>query len=196
MPENLNHIAAKLHQGDKNALSSLLDDHYYIFHSYALKIIGDKTISKEIVLDTFTNLWINRSKLSKVSDFRSYIYSSIRNGAVDYIRKFRRSDIESLSDNYNHILEIKQTPEDIVVSEQELSKINEAIDQLPPRCKEILYLVKEEKLKYKEVAKILGISERTVENHIATAISRLALQLGINIKDKKQSQKLYSILLC
>lgn len=194
MQEKLNQIATQLHQGDKNAISSLLDDYYTLFDNYAFRILGDRTISKEIVLDTFTNIWINRSKLSKVTDFRSYIYSSIRNGSIDYIRKFRRDNIESLADKYDSILEIKETPEDLVVTQQELTKINNAIDKLPPRCKEILYLVKEEKLKYKEVATILGISERTVENHVATAISRLATQLGINVKDKKQTIKMYILL--
>ncbi|MEG1649780.1 MAG: sigma-70 family RNA polymerase sigma factor, partial [Rikenellaceae bacterium] len=150
MQEKLDHIAAKLYQGDKSAISSLLDNYYTIYYNYAYRIVGDATISKEIVLDTFTNIWINRSKLSKVLNFRSYIYTSIRNEAIDYIRKFRKENIESLADKYDSIIEIKENPENLIITKQELEKINDAINRLPPRCKEILYLVKEEKLKYKE----------------------------------------------
>ena len=65
------------------------------------------------------------------------------------------------------------TPEDDLISKERINRLNKAIDSLPNKCKIAFKLVREDKLKYKEVAAILDISVKTVEAHLASAIKKL-----------------------
>lgn len=65
------------------------------------------------------------------------------------------------------------TPEDDLISKERINQLNKAIDALPAKCKMAFKLVREDKLKYKEVAEILDISIKTLEAHLANAVKKL-----------------------
>jgi RNA polymerase sigma-70 factor (ECF subfamily) len=66
------------------------------------------------------------------------------------------------------------TPEELCISSDIIKKIRMAVDELPPKCRMILQLVKEDRLKYKEVAAVLNISELTVRNQVAIAVKKMS----------------------
>ena len=65
------------------------------------------------------------------------------------------------------------TPEEELISQEGIHRLNLAIDSLPAKCKMAFKLVREDKLKYKEVAAILDISVKTLEAHLTNAVRKL-----------------------
>ena len=65
-------------------------------------------------------------------------------------------------------------PESILITRELRSRIQDAIEQLPPRCKIIFKLIKEDGLSYKEVASIMEISVKTVDTQLYLALKKLA----------------------
>ena len=83
-------------------------------------------------------------------------------------------DIEVHCDRY---IQFHADPETLLVSAEKVTKILLAIDQLPPRCKLIFKLIKEDGLRYKDVAKLLDLSVKTVEAQLAIAIKKIAITI-------------------
>ena len=73
-----------------------------------------------------------------------------------------------------------------MISNEEVTKINKAVAELPNQCRMILFLVRENNMKYKEVAQVLGISQKTVENQINIALKKIAAYLQIETDPIKQ----------
>lgn len=66
-----------------------------------------------------------------------------------------------------------QTPDERLISREEIARINRVINQFPPRCRQVFVLAKIEKLPYKEIARMLGISVKTIDNHVASALRQI-----------------------
>lgn len=178
------------------AFNSLYDLLYTYLYNFALKITRSREISEEVVADVFTNFWIDRDKHSKIKNVVTYLYVAIRNRALNEIEKERRRENISLEDITVEIAEYRCNPELEYISNEEVDKINRAMEQLSPRCKMVLVLSREHNLKYKEVAEVMGISEKTVETQISRALKKMAETLGISMEDTGKKNKLLTYMLC
>lgn len=70
-------------------------------------------------------------------------------------------------------LNIPDLPDESGYDRDTISRLNAAIRELPAKCRHVLYLAKIQKLPYREIARILGISVKTVSNHLTYAMKRL-----------------------
>ena len=104
---------------------------------------------------------------------RLYIYSIARHKAISYYRSIHMEQIELNELSIDLFIHTETTPEDDLISKEKINQLNNAIEALPAKCKTAFKLVREDKLKYKEVAAILEISVKTLEAHLATAIKKL-----------------------
>jgi RNA polymerase sigma-70 factor (ECF subfamily) len=128
---------------------------------------------EEIVSDTFLAVWNNRKSLPDIHNFDSYIYSIARHKVISYYRS-QRIDLVTLEEHSMDFFALTEaSPEENLIKREEEQKLNAAINSLPNKCKMVFKLVREDKLKYKEVAEILDISVKTVEAHLSTAIHKL-----------------------
>ena len=139
--------------------------------------ISSSVEAEEIVSDTFLAVWNNRKSLPKVSNFDSYIYTIAQHKAISYYRSIHMEQIELNELSIDLFIHTETTPEDDLISKERINRLNKAIDSLPNKCKMAFKLVREDKLKYKEVAAILDISVKTVEAHLASAIKKLSESL-------------------
>ncbi|GBU08136.1 DNA-directed RNA polymerase sigma-70 factor [Bacteroidales bacterium] len=131
--------------------------------------------AEEVVSDTFLAIWNNRKTLASIANFNAYIYTIAQRKAIDSFRQ-KHMDTFDLSDQHIDLFACTQTtPEDDLISKEELERLNRAIDSLPEKCKLVFKLIREDKLRYKEVAQILNITVKTVEAHVATAVKKLRL---------------------
>lgn len=129
--------------------------------------------AEELVSDTFLAIWENRRTLLSVGDINAYIYSVARHKAISYYRKRHLDQISFDEISIDFFVNTDTTPEDELISQEEISRLNKAINNLPPKCRMAFKLVREDHLKYKEVAAILHISVKTLETHLATAVKKL-----------------------
>lgn len=168
-----NHVLSELYDGirrdDSKAFEALYHLMYKRLYSVANTILEYKELAEETLEEVFTSLWMNRHK-ADVDNVFTYLYVLTKNKAIDVKRKEVRWDYLTLEDVHDELLYNPVTPESTIVSKEEIKQIYSIIKSLPEKRRNVLMLVKYHGLKNKEVAEILGISVKTVDNHLAAAI--------------------------
>ena len=142
-------------------------------HRFSYSLIKSNEIAEEIVSDVFIKVWQIRSKLMEIENLRVYLYTIAKNFSLNYIAKNYKNRIISLDTiDVEAVIEVKG-PVEMCISADLVRQISQVIRQLPPQCKLIFQLVKEDGLRYKEVAAILDISPLTVRNQLAIAVRKI-----------------------
>jgi RNA polymerase sigma-70 factor (ECF subfamily) len=163
--------------GDQSAYKSLFEHYYDRLHQLAMMVTGSKELSEEIVSDVFIALWRKREKAAEIRNLRVYLYVATRNTALNYRQKLQREAHLSLDDIQTELNAPYSDPEQAYVTKEMTARIRQAIDSLPPKCKMIFKLVKEDGLNYREAAEVLGLSVSTVDNQLVIAVKRVASAL-------------------
>jgi RNA polymerase sigma-70 factor (family 1) len=158
---------------DQKAYEELYVSHYVYLYNFAWSFVKSKQLSEEIVSDVFIKLWERRKDLAKIENLKVYLYVATRNIAFNYLDKQKRTPTNSIDDLEAEFTSIYFDPEQLMITAEMLALIQKAIDQLPPKCKMIFKLVKEDELKYREVAEVLNLSIKTVENQLAIALEKI-----------------------
>ena len=176
---------------DQHAFRQLFRHYYTGLFQFAVSIVKLKEPAEEIVGDLFVAIWNKRSSVTNISNLKVYLYISVKNRCLNYIS--RKADIRSIDPDQLDMAcgELVAGPEDLIVASELLQSVNKAVRELPPKCRVVYKLVKEDGLAYKEVAEVLNISSRTVENHIATAVRKIAAALNIDFSSYHKSSGEY-----
>lgn len=140
---------------------------------YVSFYISSEVETEEIVSDTLLAVWNNRHTLPEVTNFDSYIYAIAKNKVIDHYRIKRIDKVELEENRIDLFIHTATTPEEDLISKEDIERLNRAINALPPKCKMAFKLIREDKLKYKDAAALLDISVKTLEEHIATAVRKL-----------------------
>jgi RNA polymerase sigma-70 factor (family 1) len=143
-------------------------------------------LAEEVVMDVFLKFWNSRKMLLGVQDLKSYFFTAIKRQSLNALRDNKKNHMFIDSLELQTIVELKN-PESDLFTKEFLEYFACCINNLPEKCRIVFKLVKEEDLKYKEVAEILNISEKTVEMHMGLAFKQLRNDLGII--DKKIKTK-------
>jgi len=162
------------HYDDQQAYKLLFTALYPYLYPFARALVKTKEPAEEIVSDVFIKVWEKRKELDKVDNLKLYLYVATRHIALNYLEKEKRKPTNAI-DYFQHaeLISVHLDPEQLLITADMMALLRKAVDQLPPKCKVIFKLVKEDGLKYKEVAEILGISVKTVENQLAIALHKL-----------------------
>ena len=171
--EDLNHIVKRIaYHDDEAAFQELF---YYYFDSllsFSKSFLYNHQLAEEAVEDVFIRLWENRQKLAAVQNIKYYLFRSVKNSTLNYLVKHERKlSLDAAEVNLEYISH--DSPEQLMIASEALNLIRNAINSLPPACKLIFLLVKEERFKYKEVAALLNVSVKTVETQMSLALYRL-----------------------
>ncbi|HEX7846000.1 MAG TPA: RNA polymerase sigma-70 factor [Chitinophagaceae bacterium] len=153
--------------------------YYMLFdqlHRFSFSLVKSNEAAEEIVSDVFIKIWEIRARLAEIENLKVYIYTITKNFSINYIHK-NYKNIPLSIDEMEIDPQVSVNPEELFISAEILNRIRESILQLPPQCRIIFQLVKEDGLKYKEVASILHISPLTVRNQLAIAVRKIASTL-------------------
>jgi len=136
-----------------------------------MRYTRDEAAAKDVVQDCFVKLWNTRRRINPDRSLKSYIYTMVRNRALNLLRD--QADVE-----INHQLASESTfntePEITEDTQSELNKLFKTwIDQLPERQKEAFELSRFEGLDHQEISEVMNLSPKTVNNHIVAALSFL-----------------------
>lgn len=168
-----------LKDGNTEVFESIYNKFYSSLFVYAREYAGSEEVAKELVQDTFLKLWEVKATLKDDTHLSSYLYRITRNNCLNYLkhlkvqekyRDYSASKRMELELNYSAL---SQDSADQLVSEELEEKINQAIDSLPPRCKQVFELSRFHDKKYREIAQDLNISIKTVENQMQKALKVL-----------------------
>ncbi|WP_353122780.1 RNA polymerase sigma-70 factor [Dysgonomonas capnocytophagoides] len=149
-------------------LYNLLYDRFFRISFYYLQ--NDEN-TQEVVLDVFLSLWNKRKDLHTINNFENYCFILLKNASLNYLSKHKNISerIETKAD----FQQSDPTPEENLLNEELLLVYINTLEELPPRCREIFILIREQELSYKEVAEQLNISPKTVDAQIQKAVSTL-----------------------
>ncbi len=150
--------------------------------NFSYAIVKCKETAEEIVSDVFVEIWARRKKLLEIENLKMYIYISVKNASIRKLQLIKKIKKISLDELNVTLAAADPNAEDTLISKDMLQKIEFAINQLPAQCKIIFKLAKDDQLKYKEIAQLLSISVKTIDNHLATALKKIASVLNLPIK--------------
>ncbi len=138
---------------------------------YALRIVDNADDAEDLVEDAFIKAWEAIEKGAEIENFKAFIYRSVRNVCISFLRKKR----ETVGEEY-----IPEVDDEIIDTSVRDAKIWKAIDELPTKCREIFLMSKRDGLTNEEIAEELGLSIKTVKNQMTKAFARLreALSTG------------------
>jgi RNA polymerase sigma-70 factor (ECF subfamily) len=170
-------LMQEIKAGNMFAFDALYRKYNKKLYKFGYSILKSTEEAENLIQDVFLNLWENRHKVEKNSSIKSYVFTITYNSAISIIRKKAR---ESQFIEYLKTLQdINVEPVNVELEYNELtSKLDEIINELPRRQKEVYLLHKVEGLKYNEIAERLNISVNTIENHMSHALKTIRKKLG------------------
>lgn len=162
----------KLAEGNLSAYRFLFDHHFTDLCNFVLIYLHSKELSEEVALEIFTYIWEKRDTLEIRTTFKSYLFAAAKNKAISHYRKAQISVFTSLESSDHLGSDLSESSE--YMETKELRELIEAaINKLPEKSREVYRLAWEENLSHKEIAGQLGITPKTVENHISIALRKL-----------------------
>jgi len=165
-------LAHLLRQQDQNAFSEIYRRHWHILFLHAYKMIRDEDEAKDIVQDIFAGLWNSSATLNISSSLKGYLYVTVRNRILNRIRQTKSSD-DFIGLLAQQLTGVDESTTDLI-NERELQEIiDNEVNKLPPRMKQVFQLSREHFLTHKQIAEKLGTSEETVKKQISGSLKIL-----------------------
>ena len=166
-------IQLRLAQGDEAAFKTLYDYYSPRLYQFAYAIIHSRETAEEIVADVFLQIWNKRVRIASLENLNWYLHITTRNISYTYYRRNNRRKNFDFDEAVLAYYQVHATPEEILIGQEVLQVINQAINDLPAKCRLIFRLVKEDNLKYREVAELLHLTPKTVENQMGIAVKKI-----------------------
>ena len=166
----------RVRSGDHEAFRAMFEALYPSLCSVVARRVGSRAIAEELVQDVFLRVWERREALDPEQSITGYLYRAARNQASNHLKH------RGIADRSRHAIVLSLRPPETATDEQtrfnEIASVaQEAIDELPTRCREIFLLSRHGDLSYAEIARLLGLSVKTVEIQMGRALKTLRARL-------------------
>ena len=161
----------KLQSGDKKILREIFEAHYPMVVHTIYKMVPDRMLAEDLGQEVFIKLWEKRNQIQVNSNLGGYLRRMAINEAIAHLRKKSRFQAEEIEER--HIKDHEPDVAQQLFGKELKTKIQMAIEALPPRCRTIFVLSRQEELSYREIAEKLSISIKTVENQMGKALKNL-----------------------
>jgi RNA polymerase sigma-70 factor, ECF subfamily len=153
---------------DASTFEEMYRAHYTSLRNAAWSMIGDKDAAHDLVQEVFVKLWGKLGEMDAILNQKAYLLRAVMNASLTYIEKNKRT-VE-----YTKEVSGSSPDSDTGMMFRELqASVQAALDRLPPKCRAIFVLSRFEEKSYKEIAAILGLSIKTVENQMGIALKKL-----------------------
>lgn len=178
--DDLRSVVNRIRDGDEKAFDTLFLMYYSALCRFAWRYVKSEAIAEELVQELFTYLWENRigwEPRTAGGTIRGYLYKSIKHRAIDHLKH------QEVIDRYAEVWEPAEKYATIDIEddlrEEKLKKaIGRAIENLPEHGKMVFKLHRYDGLTYKEIAQVMDISVKTVENHMGRVFKILRQELS------------------
>lgn len=164
--------------GDEQALAGLFRRNYAMLYDYGLKLAQEEELVKDSIQEVFAYVWAKRQNISAVDSVRAYLLVALRRHLLKSLEQqhqrqesYQQFDLQRDQDYFS--------PEDLLImqekEEAERQAVKKALQEIPPRLREALYLKTYDGLTYREIAVIMNISPQVVRNYVSEAFHRLRI---------------------
>ena len=170
-------LLIRLQEDDQYAFTSIYNKYWKNLYAVAYSILKDKTICEDIVQDIFINVWNKRKSIAIKVSLKAYLTSSVK---YEVFRQLKKK-IEALEIVDDLLIDPNNSAQENMDYKELLVHMNNVVNKLSTKCREVFILSREKELSHKEIAVIRNISTKTVENHIGKALGSLKDVIGYNI---------------
>ena len=168
-------LLGQLQNEDRKAFELLYRKYWLQCYNAAYKRLKNREIAEDIVQNIFTRLWINR-KSQSIDNLESYLLTAVRYGVLDQVS--RGVAYEPFFENLETALIEKQLPSDQFAAKELMHLIYAYAETLPSKRKEVFHLYLKDKFSTQEIADVLKISQKTVQNQIRNALIGLRVRIS------------------
>jgi len=174
-------IQKRIAESEEQALAELYQQFHKKLQLFSKAIVRNDELAEELVEDVFVKLWCNRSRITEIENITVYLYVAVKNKSLNTLSR-KATELVTSGFDFLDIDVNDETPgpQDLMITAEMMQRMHKAIEALPPRCKMIFKLIREDGLKYKEVAEILNISVNTIDAQMAIAVKRICTALNLN----------------
>ena len=159
---------------DDRAFEQLFRAHYAPLRDFAARYVVDPALAEEIVQDLFADLWTRRHLRQVRESVRAYLFAAVRNRALN-LRKRQAMESDWEQEEARAMSDVNPPSEahDALERADLRARLDTAIAALPERCRLVMHLRWREQLSYAEIASIMGISVKGVENQLARGLAAI-----------------------
>jgi RNA polymerase sigma-70 factor (ECF subfamily) len=173
---------------DKDAFTALFNRYYDRLVQFAMLFVPVHSLAEDVVSEVMIRLLRKRRELASIGNFQAYLFTAVKNEALNQLKLIRKERLFKPIDNEKDIfLPDISDPHEYMVEKELSEMIAGVIERLPPKRRMVYRLVKDEGLRYKEVSELLDISERTVEVHLKIAIRELRQAVANHLTEKPKT---------
>lgn len=172
-------LLARIYMGDEDAYREIFETYFPGLKRFAASLVRSMEQGEEIAADVLINLWRNRSSATAIVNLRVYLMTAVRNRSLNWLKSSSGRRFVSLDDVDVELSLTLRDPEQICISNEMRRKVELAVQTLPPRCKLVFKLIREEGLSYREAAAILDISVKTVDAQLVAALKKITSSIKI-----------------
>jgi RNA polymerase sigma-70 factor (ECF subfamily) len=162
----------RIKRDDQQALETLFEKYYTRLCDFAFQYVRSFDLAEEVVSDAFFKIWQKRDTITSSGNFKAYLYTVVRHRALDLLKKEQRP-LDSLDALPAETASSQYQPDEELLFKEFKNHIEALINTLPPRRKLIFKMSRLEGFTYHEIADILSISIRTVQNQMVEAVKQL-----------------------
>ncbi len=170
-------LLVSLKRDELGAFKEIYGRYWKKMFGEAYKRLKSKELAEEVVQEIFTSFWLKRHTLQATTNIGGYLHLAVYNGVIDLYRK------EQVKEKYKQAFkvvhsELDTSTEDSIFMKELVYSIETEVSNLPDKCRSVYELSRNEHKSNKEIAVYLGISEKTVENHLTRALKKLRVGLS------------------
>lgn len=175
-----------LQRSDRAAFAAVFESTYDALFGFARYITRDEAAAHDILQDVFLKLWQVRETIDPNRSLRALLYQMVRNYALNHERRKKTHATDSLDTTLVEPA-VETTMEDDIDTDALSDRIRTWIDQMPERRREAFVLSRFEGLSHEEIARVMNLTPRTVNNHIVLALQDLRSRLHAYETDRVAS---------
>ena len=181
MPDNINstltdeELIRLLKAGDRSAFDTIFNKYWSRLYVAAYNLLHNREAAEDIVQEVLVQLWIKRDSL-EIGHLNAFLYAAVRYKVFDAVRSGKAR--EQLSRKAEDSPAAANATEEDLAEKELKQLLQQHIASLPEKCREIFILSRNAQLSTREIARLLGVAPKTVENQLTIAIRRLRASLG------------------
>ena len=167
----------RLRRSDRTAYTQLFEAMYDPLYRYAWQFTRDTDAAYDVLQEVFLKLWQVRGRLDPERSLKALLYQMTRNMALNHLRHQRRHAADAL-DELLYEPSLQPGPDADLDTHALTEQVRTWIEEMPERRREAFMLSRYQGLSHQEIADIMSLTPKTVNNHIVLALQQLRDRLG------------------
>lgn len=160
-------------ENDRSSFNIFFRHYHTRLIRFAILFVHNYDHAEDIVSNVLVRILKNREKVFLMENFESYLFQSVKNESINFLKREKKLATYSIDDEDDFICGEFVDPLEKLITDELRVLVTRTVEGLSPKRRMVYKLIKDEGLKYREVAGLLDISERTVEVHLKFAVKEV-----------------------